>query len=387
MRAAHDTEWQTIDQTLLGLAARAGDLDAEIGRWLIVASRENVHRHFAYPSFAEYAERRFGFKPRDTRERLRVAEALESLPAVRSLLASGERSWSAVREITRVATPENESTWVASTERLTVRQIERMVAGRKPGDDPIDAKDPLLTPRRLVFNLESERLAEWREAGEAMRKVIGAGASDDEVFRAMCEMALGQRDETVPGYQIKMTVCTRCDRTWRQAGGDAIEVPPSVGERAACDGEVVGFACVDEGIAEPEEATHVDPLPAAISEILQKAGPRGLVRAISSSCGMNLRTFHRATRKRIALRDNNRCTVPGCTNTRFIDGHHLVPRSKGGKHNDDQVASLCKQHHDAAHDSRLVIKGKPSTGLTFFDARGEIYGSRPTWVAQANEGT
>ena len=29
MHAVHDTIWQTIDQTLLGLAARAGDLDAE----------------------------------------------------------------------------------------------------------------------------------------------------------------------------------------------------------------------------------------------------------------------------------------------------------------------------------------------------------------------
>ncbi len=52
MYAAHDTIWQTIDQTLLGLAARAGDLDAEIGRWLVAAAREGVHRHFGFASLA-----------------------------------------------------------------------------------------------------------------------------------------------------------------------------------------------------------------------------------------------------------------------------------------------------------------------------------------------
>jgi len=411
MHAAHDTIWQTIDQTLLGLAARAGDLDAEIGRWLVAAARESIHRHFGFASLAEYVERRLGFDARTTRERLRVARALESLPEVRRLLASGERPWSAVREITRVATPENESAWVARTERMTVRQIEQLVAGRKPGDDPTDAKDPLLMTRRVAFELEAEAYAEWHEAGEAVRRVIGPAASDKEVLRAMCEIALGRRDETKPGYQISLTVCTRCDRSWRQSGPDAIEVPPSVGERAACDAEVVGFTSVDEGvaeatphvsralevtaeptdathggpvpeaIAEPTDATHGGPVPEAIAELLRTQGARGLVRAVSAYCGLELRALTKTTRQRIALRDQHRCSVPGCRNFRFVDVHHLRPRSMGGKHDDDQLTSLCTQHHDAIHDCRLAIEGKPSTGLRFLDARGEIYGSRPTWAS------
>ncbi len=439
MHAAHDTIWQTIDQTLLGLAARAGDLDAEIGRWLIAAAREGVHRHFGFASLAEYVERRLGFDARTTRERLRVARALESLPEVRRLLASGERSWSAVREITRVATPENESAWVARTERLTVRQIEHLVAGRKPGDDPTDAKDPLLMSRRVAFELEAEAYAEWSEAREAVRRMIGPGASDKEVFRAMCEIALGRRDEAKSGYQVSLTVCMRCDRTWRQSGPDAIEVPPSVGERAACDADVVGFTCVDEGIVEAAAAPHVgrapaaaaappvgripaaaaappvgrvpeaiaaphvgpvpepavaphvgrapasaaapavDPVPEAIAELLRTQGARGLVRAVSAFSGLELRALTKATRTRIALRDQHRCSVPGCRNFRFIDVHHLRPRAMGGKHDDDQLTSLCTQHHDAIHDGRLAVEGKPSTGLRFLDARGEIYGARPTW--------
>ena len=213
-----------------------------------------------------------------------------------------------------------------------------------------------------------------------MRRVIGPGASDKEVFRAICEIALGRRDEAKPGYQVSLTVCTRCDRSWRQSGPDAIEVPSSVGERAACDAEVVGFTCIDEGIAEPTESTHMGPIPEAIAELLRTQGARGLVRAVSAYCGLELRALTTATRRRIALRDKHRCSVPGCPNFRFVDVHHLRARAMGGRHDDDQLTSLCTQHHDAVHDSRLVIEGRPSTGLRFFDARGEVYGSRPTRV-------
>ncbi len=195
-------------------------------------------------------------------------------------------------------------------------------------------------------------------------------------------------------------MCTRCDRSWRQSGPDAIEVPPSVGERAACDAEIVGFTCIDEGVAESaesaepalhvgtipesaEHAPHVGAVPEAIAELLRTQGARGLVRAVSAYCGLELRALTKATRQRIALRDHHRCSVPGCRNFRFVDVHHLRPRALGGKHDDDQLTLLCSQHHDAIHDGRLAAEGKPSTGLRFIDARGEIYGSRPTWATTA----
>jgi hypothetical protein len=124
----------------------------------------------------------------------------------------------------------------------------------------------------------------------------------------------------------------------------------------------------------------VGPVPEALAELLRTQGGRGLVRAVSAYCGLELRALTKATRTRIALRDHHRCSVPGCRNFRFIDVHHLRAQSMGGKHDDDQLTSLCTQHHDAIHDGRLAVEGKPSTGLRFVDARGEIYGTRPTWV-------
>ncbi len=51
--------------------------------------------HLGYASFAEYVERLFGYKPRATEEKLRVAQALESLPEMNRALRDGELTWSA----------------------------------------------------------------------------------------------------------------------------------------------------------------------------------------------------------------------------------------------------------------------------------------------------
>lgn len=103
-----EPSWQVAHRELLGLARTRAGLDVEEGRWLVIARRSNTNARLGMGSFIEYVERVFGYSPRLTMEKLRVAEALEGLPATAKALESGEVSWSAVRELTRVATAETE---------------------------------------------------------------------------------------------------------------------------------------------------------------------------------------------------------------------------------------------------------------------------------------
>src|SRR5204863_10095524 len=103
--------WEAIDTKIRELAARKGEIDAEIGRWLLEARQEKVHERHGWASVYEYAERMLGYEPRLTREKLRVAEALERLHKLRALLESGQRSWSVVREITCVASAKGVDRW------------------------------------------------------------------------------------------------------------------------------------------------------------------------------------------------------------------------------------------------------------------------------------
>jgi hypothetical protein len=142
--------WQQVHQELSRLAKTRAHLDWEEGSWLVRALRTSVHVHLGFGSFAEYVERLFGYGPRWTDERLRVAEALEKLPEIDQALRDGAITWSTARELTRVAASDSGGQWLQAAKGRTARQVEEMVAGRRPGDGP-DDRGPVASAFRLAY--------------------------------------------------------------------------------------------------------------------------------------------------------------------------------------------------------------------------------------------
>jgi hypothetical protein len=369
-----------IDAEIERLARQQTALDHEIGRWLLLAARAGVHRALGMGSFVEYVHRRLGYSPKIAKERLRVAARLEQLPKVRELLVSGARSWSAVREITRVAVRRTEEEWVAHTEGKTVREIELLVAGKRRGDRPSDPPDPLLARRRVVFDLSPEEFALLQDAIDRMRGVLGPNATNAEILRAMAEGVLGKgRDlEHQPAFGISVTLCAECGRTWQHAASEAIEVPDSVGECAKCDGDIVGLTQIDPD-PDPDPEAHVGPAAQgsadSILAIVKARGIRGLVQELSQALGLEHKTLSPKLRAIIVARDRHRCSVPGCQNRLFLQIHHLNGRRRRGCHSPDETVLLCSTHHERHHEGVLAIEGSPSTGLVFRHANGTLYGA------------
>ncbi|MGE3975764.1 MAG: HNH endonuclease, partial [Bdellovibrionales bacterium] len=57
---------------------------------------------------------------------------------------------------------------------------------------------------------------------------------------------------------------------------------------------------------------------------------------------------------RVALRDQGQCTYHSqngerCTERKWIDTHHIIPRSKGGQDTFENLITLCKGHHRLEH--------------------------------------
>ena len=135
-------DWRAIDRALRSIATRRGELDAEEARWLREAEAQQIWRPLGMVSALDYLERQLGYGPRAAQDRLRVARALGRLPELTAALDNGELAYSAVRELTRVATPGTEAAWCARARGKNLRQIEQLVAGHKPGDDPDDPPAP-----------------------------------------------------------------------------------------------------------------------------------------------------------------------------------------------------------------------------------------------------
>ena len=76
---------------------------------------------------ADWLSWRIGLDAGAAREKIRVARALANLPRISESLSKGEISYSKVRAVTRVATPENEKQLLTIALGGTAGQVERIV--------------------------------------------------------------------------------------------------------------------------------------------------------------------------------------------------------------------------------------------------------------------
>jgi hypothetical protein len=54
-------------------------------------------------------------------------------------------------------------------------------------------------------------------------------------------------------------------------------------------------------------------------------------------------------RRALDARDGG-CRFPGCSNTRFVDAHHIHHWADGGETKLDNLVLLCRRHHRAVHE-------------------------------------
>ena len=344
--AARDSEakWQRAHRELSRLAKARAGMDLEEGGWLLAALRNRTHVRLGFGSFVEYIERLFGYAARLTQEKLRVAEALEQLPEATSAFQNGQTCWSALRELTRVATPATEAEWLDAIRGRTVREVEQLVSGHARGSRPSDPPDERLVRHFLRFEVSGDVLATFREAMAKLRRDAGASLDDDAALLLMARTVLdGPRDEGRASYQIALAVCPDCQRASQQGGGDAVEVGPEIAAMAACDGQHITHVGADGAVLPQRAAQDVPP----------------------------------ATRRWVLRRDGGCCVFPGCRHATFVDLHHLHLKSEGGDHDPDKLVTVCGAHHRAIHHGLVTIEGSVATGLRFLHADGSPYGVMP----------
>jgi hypothetical protein len=335
---ADPQDWQSVHQQLVRLSEHKAAYDHAEPQWLLRASRMQVHLRLGYGSFYEYAERLFGYSPRETAERLRVAEALEELPEMASALRRNALPWTAVRELARVATPATEPQWIQAAKGRTVREIEKMVSGRKPGDGPSDPAHESARTLVVRFEVRAETLATLREAKAALIRRMGQHLTDDELILLLSREVLGgPSDEGRSPYQVALRVCDDCGKAHQEAGGDALPVEADVAERAACDSQRIG------AVGGPDVETGEQDPPMRPSDA--KPTHVGQPGIDSTHVGLPIQpprasqTIPPAVRRQVLRRDGGKCLVPGCRNHAFLEVHHSEPRAEGGTHDPDLLAT------------------------------------------------
>jgi hypothetical protein len=340
----HEAEWARVDGKLRGIAARRASLDAEEANLLRYAEELKLWRGFACGSMIEYMERAMGYAPHTAAERLRVARAIAELPLLTEALERGELPHSAVRELSRVAVPDTEDAWLEAARGKSLREIEALVSGHRPGHLPGDETEPSLHRKTITLEVSPETYDLWRKLHALSAEEHGQRLSDDELIQSLFRRAYGDdraaggnardegsrgRQETgTPAYKIAIKRCSDCKRAWQYSGGRDIEIDPAVAECAACD--AVHLGSLD--VAAPQRATTT-------------VTPR--------------------KREQVLARDGHCCAVPGCRRNLGLDLHHIEYQSRGGGHELSNLTTLCDLHHRAVHFGKLAIRGTAPDRMAF----------------------
>ena len=140
------THPNTIDVDRIGdeIAELSAHLDAATARLLELIREFDARggwNNGACLSCAHWLCYRVGLEMRAARERVRVARALGTLPRLAQALARGELSYSKVRALTRIATPEIEERLLKVGLAGTAEHVERIVRGWRRVDRKVEVED------------------------------------------------------------------------------------------------------------------------------------------------------------------------------------------------------------------------------------------------------
>jgi len=342
-----------IIEPTAGVAAhldRLGDEIAELSAHLDAATAHllDLIREFdtgggwntGFCSCAAWLTWRVGLDRGAARERVRVARALGTLPRLAQALARGELSYSKVRALTRVATPDTEERLFAVGRAGTAEHVERIVRGWRRVDRLAEAQETARrhTSRALHVYQDEDGMVVIRgrlapevgavliQALTAAREALYHKAHARNVPAETSGADVSADPPTMPQQQadaLALVAETALHHGIEPgAPGERYQVVVHVDAPVLADADAPGQSVLDDGTHVSAETSQR--LACDASRVAMRHDPDGRILEV----GARTRTIPPALRRALHHRDRG-CRFPGC-GLRFGQGHHIRHWAHGG---------------------------------------------------------
>ena len=366
-----------VIEPTVGVAAdldRLGDQIAELSAHLDAATARllDLIREFdtrggwntGFSSCAAWLTWRVGLDRGAARERVRVARALGTLPRLAQALARGELSYSKVRALTRVATPETEERLLAAGRAGTAEHVERIVRGWRRVDRKAEAEETTRRHRSravhvyqdedgmVVFRgrLAPEVGAVLIQALTAAREALYQKAHAKNVPAETPGGDVSAEPPTMPQQQADALALVAETALHHGidpgAPGERYQVVVHVDLPVLTDPDAPGQSVLDDGAHVSAETAQR--LACDASRVVMQHDSHGRILEV----GARTRTIPPALRRALQHRDRG-CRFPGC-GLRFGQGHHIRHWAHGGPTTLSNLALLCRRHHRAVHEGYTI---------------------------------
>ena len=305
------------------------------------------------------------------REKVRVANALAELPKISKAFERGELSYSKARAMTRIADSNNEDYLLMIARHGTAWHVEKLVSkySRAKRLQETEAANEQHASRELSYfydddgalvlnaRLPAEQGALIVKALEmAMDKQFTVGAEGlpfgDPSSRPGNEIDHGVNDVSAETSEFELLSARRADAL-AEVAETYLNTEPSQASTADRYQVVVHVTA---------ETSHIEDGPHVSAETSRRiACDASIVKLIKDekgeplSIGRRSRAIPPAIRRALRFRDSG-CRFPGCTNTRFVDGHHIRHWADGGETSLDNLVLLCRRHHRLVHEGGFICE-------------------------------
>ena len=369
------------------LTELAGHLNAAEHRFLVLVAefdRREGWADGATRSCAHWLGWKCGIEMGAARERVRVARALEALPAIGAAMARGELSYSKVRALTRVATEQTEDTLLMIALHGTAQHVEAVVRGyrraSRAGELELEARQHAGRALRWWHDEDGALVLQARLTAEGGAIVLRA-------LQAAMEGDVPAGTPTAPAEPADTHAQRRADALVRLA-----ERGLAAGERAP------------SGAARPLLVVHVDAVtlaadapgrsgpqhgPVLAAETVRRLGCDASLQAIVHDARGRVLDVGRRTRsipapigRALEARDAG-CRYPGCTERHRVDAHHVRHWAHGGATRLSNLVLLCRRHHRRVHEGGAAVRMTDDGVAVFTDARGRRIEAAPAMAGSA----
>lgn len=276
--------------------------------------------HFEASSLYDYCLRILKLSDDVACNLIAVARKSRDIPALKEAIEKKEITLSKARKIVSVLNRENQEEWLELARTETSRVIEKAVATENPqllikesvryrSEDRIELKmgisEELLKKLERICDLESQKQAKSVSREDALSAAAGLYLEKNDPLRK------AERSKTAITYS-------------------KTEVPNGESVQGSTTQRAAKFV---PGRVTLKNRPHI---PAAVSHA-------------------------------IALRDQRQCTHvtsdgERCKNTRWLEIHHVQPKSLGGCDALDNLTTLCSSHHGFLHREEGFVRADQAVG-------------------------
>lgn len=307
--------------------------------WFGEIFNRKLFKELGFASINQYARQELGFCDSKIGDYIKLTRKLAKLPHLKNMISNGEVGYTKGRLIVDVVDEKTEEKWAQfAKENSRCEVAEEVKRAKKEAKDAAAGQPSFLpspkrkapaavVPVRVNLEMTAAQFVRYETAWEQIRKQGYVSPEKVEALVEIMEAFLDShpqnassreenRGHSRPSAQIHIHHCPECESSTVQTSKGELEIAKTEFERYQCDCQTV-----------TQEGRNISSIPPAV-------------------------------RTKVLAKARHKCQTPGCNHTRFLEIHHIIPRSQGGSNDITNLRVACSACHSLihAHGTDLMVK-------------------------------